>query len=93
VRRLNHAVRVSSKTGYILEADALDIESGANAALRTAVLTVPDASAATFVLSRTDNLLANGTLHGDMRLIPLAYPTNMAIVVGFNNPASRLIAA
>lgn len=92
VMRLEKAVRVNRATGYILEQDAVEIENGATAAMRDAVLTVPDASAVSFVLSRTDNLLSTSTLHGDARLVPLAYPDQIGITLGFDNPAARVVA-
>lgn len=85
IRRLNRAVRVDASTGYILEADALEIEAGARAALRTALLTKPKASNVEFVLSRTDDLLTEDppTLRGDARVQPLAYPEKIELEVGF----------
>lgn len=93
VQRLQEEIRVDRRTGYILERDALDIEAGANAALKTAILTVPDASSAECVVSRTDNLISTGTLHADVRIVPLAYPISIVIDLGFDNPASRLTTA
>jgi hypothetical protein len=93
VRRLNKPVRVNRDTGFILEAEALEIESGATAALRTALTTKPKASEAVFVLSRYDNLLASKTLTGDARVTPLAYPELVEINLGFFNPALQVLAA
>jgi len=92
-RRLNKPVRVDRDTGFILEAEALEIESGATAALRTALTTRPKASEAVFVLSRFDNLLATKTLTGDARVTPLAYPELVEIALGFFNPALQVLAA
>jgi len=92
-RRLNKPVRVDKDTGFILEAEALEIESGATAALRTALTTKPKASDAVFVLSRYDNLLATKTLTGDSRVTPLAYPEIVEIALGFFNPALQVLAA
>jgi hypothetical protein len=92
-RRLNKPVRVDRDTGFILEAEALEIESGATAALRTALTTKPKASDAVFVLSRYDNLLASKTLTGDARVTPLAYPELVEIALGFFNPALQVLAA
>lgn len=93
IRRLNKPVRVDATTGFILEAEALEIERGATAALRTALTTKPKASAAVFVLSRTDNLLSSKTLTGDARVTPLAYPEIADISLSYFNPALQVVAA
>ena len=90
MRRLSKQILVNKKTGFILESEARDIEAGVNTALRTALLTRPDASDAKFVLSRTDNVLSTFTLHGDTRIVPLAYPKSVIVTMGFNNPAIRV---
>jgi hypothetical protein len=87
VERLNSSVRVNATTGYILEEDALEIERGAEAALRAVLLAKPKASAVAFSLSRTDNLLSTKTLTGSARVIPLAYAEQINLDVGFYNPA------
>lgn len=92
-RRLNKPVRVDASTGFILEQDALEIEAGARAAMRTALLTKPKASAIQFALSRTDNILSSFTLTGTARVIPLAYPEFIDLTVGFFNPAITVLAA
>lgn len=93
IRRLNQPVLVDKATGYILEEDALEIEAGANAALRTVLLEKPKASSAIFVLSRTDNLLSTQTMTGEARVVPLAYPETINLSVGFTNPALQTVAA
>jgi hypothetical protein len=91
VRRLNKPVRVSKTTGFILEADALEIEAGARAVMRAALLAKPKASEIEFVLSRTDNLLSTKTLNGQARVIPLAYPEFINLDLGFKNPALQVV--
>lgn len=66
LRRLNKPVRVDASTGFILEADALEIEAGARAAMRSALLARPKASGIQFALSRTDNLLSTKTMTGTL---------------------------
>lgn len=90
MRRLNKPVRVSATTGFILEADALEIEAGALAVARGVLLAKPKASGVLFSLSRTDNLLSTKTLTGQGRVIPLAYPEFINLDVGFYNPALQL---
>lgn len=92
-RRLNKPVRVHRDTGFILEQEALEIESGARAALRAALLAKPKASAAEVTLSRTDNLLSTKKLTGTARVTPLAYPEFIELDLGFVNPALQTQAA
>jgi hypothetical protein len=93
LRRLNKPIRVNATTGFIREQDALEIEAGARAALRTALLAKPKASAVSFVLSRTDNLLSTSTMTGEARVTPLAYPEFITLQVGFLNPALQTVTA
>jgi hypothetical protein len=93
IRRLNKPVLVSKLTGYILEAEASEIEKGALAVMRATLLATPKASAIQFELSRTDNLLSTRTLTGQARVVPLAYPEFVHLDVGFFNPALQLVAA
>jgi hypothetical protein len=89
-RRLNRAVLVDATTGFIYEEEALEIESGAMAVLRSALLAKPKASGVRFALSRTDNLLSTKTMTGDARVIPLSYPEFINLTVGFYNPALQV---
>ncbi len=92
IRRLNRPIRVDTTTGYILEADAVEIEAGATQAMRSALLAKPKASGVQFVLSRIDNILSTKTLTGTARVLPLAYPEFVELSVGFNNPALQIAA-
>jgi len=85
--RVNEEILVNATTGYILEEEALEIEAGANAALRGALLAKPKASGARFVLSRTDNLLSTKLMNGTCRIVPMAYPEFIDVEIGFENPA------
>jgi hypothetical protein len=87
IRRLNRPIRINPATGFILEADALEIEGAAKQAMRDALMAKPKASGVDFILSRTDNLLATKTLTGTARVIPLAYPEFINVQLGFFNPA------
>ena len=91
VRRLNRPVLVDKNTGFILESEAQEIESGANAVLEAALLAKPKASGTSFTLSRTDNLLSTKTMTGQARVIPLAYPEFINLDLGFLNPALRVV--
>jgi hypothetical protein len=85
--RINEEILVDSETGFILEEEALEIEAGVNSALDGALLAKPKASAATFVLSRTDNLLSTKTMNCTIRVVPMAYPEFISAEIGFENPA------
>lgn len=91
IRRLNEPILVDRNTGYILESEALEIETGARAAMRSTLLAKPKASAVEFTLSRTDNILSTKTLTGSGRVIPLAYPEFIDLEVGFTNPALSIV--
>jgi hypothetical protein len=93
IRRLNKPILVDKATGFILEEEALEIEAGAIAAMRSVLLAKPKASEVEFTLSRTDNVLSTKTLTGDARVIPLGYPEFIDLAVGFKNPALQVQAA
>jgi hypothetical protein len=90
--RLSRPVLVDASSGFILEEEALEIESGALAVLRATIMAKPKASGVLFVLSRIDNLLSSKTMTGDARIIPLAYPEFINIGVSFFNPALQIVA-
>ena len=92
LRRLSKIVYVSTKTGFILEEEALEIEAGVLAALKSQLMQKPKASGVQFTLSRTDNILSTKTLHGDGRLTPLAYSEFISLTLGFLNPALQVVA-
>lgn len=85
--RVNEEILVDATTGYILEEEALEIEAGAAARLKGALLAKPKASAARFVLSRTDNLLSTKTINCTCRVTPLSYPEFIEVEIGYENPA------
>jgi hypothetical protein len=86
-RRLNKPIRVNAATGFILEAEALEIEAGARAVMRGTLLAKPKASGIQFTLSRTDNIISTRTLRGQARVLPLAYPEFIDLDVGYTNAA------
>lgn len=96
LRRLNKPVLVNATSGYILEEEALEIEAGADQAVRSVLMAKPKASGGGFngrffQLSRTDDLLATQTMTGQLRVVPLAYPRFVNLSVGFYNPAMALV--
>ena len=86
-RRLSVEVLVDATTGFILEEEALEMESGARGALKAVLAPKKKASGWTVAISRTDNLLSTKTLTGSARVVPLAYPEAIEIDLGFLNPA------
>jgi hypothetical protein len=88
--RVNREIRVDRTTGRILESEALEIDTAANAQLAAALLTKPKASDAVFRLSRTDNILSTNTLTGELRITPLGYPETITVTIGFSNPALQV---
>ena len=90
IRRLNKPIRVDAQTGFILEEEAREIESGGRAALRSVLLAKPKASGIEFTISRTDNILSTKTINGTARIVPLAYPEFIEIEIGFENPALQV---
>lgn len=90
IRRLNRPVRVSKKTGFILEQDAVEIETGGVAVIRTLLGADPKASGWQFVISRSDNLLSTKTMTSTCRVIPLGYPEFIDFEIGLLNPAMQL---
>lgn len=92
-RRLNSPIRVDSKTGFILPEEADEIEAGAEAELAAALLAKPMASGVSVILNRNENILTSKKLTGEARVVPLAYPEQVDLKVGFSNPALQLQAA
>ncbi len=90
VRRLSKPILVDKTTGFILESEAAEIESGGNAVLRAVLLTKPKASDAYCVIDRNVNILSTKTLSGQARVVPLAYPETVELEVGFSNPALQV---
>ena len=93
IGRLNRQVLVSRKTGFLLGSEATEIQLGAEAAMRAALMAEPMASDISFKLSRTDNLLSTKTLTGEARLVPLATIEQIGVTVGYINPSLQLQAA
>lgn len=90
-QRLHKPLRVSAKTGFILPTEAVEMERGAMARLRTVLLAKPKASAVSVVVSRTDNVLSTKRITVTSRLVPLAYPEGFDITQSFENPAVEAV--
>jgi len=92
-RLLSTDVRLNRKTGFILERDALGIESGCNTKLNAGVVNTGDASAAQCVVSRVDNISVTKTLTVTTSVIPLGYVKVVSDTFSFVNPVFASIAA
>lgn len=83
-RRLSKILLVNKKTGFVRETELQSIEASVNQKLEKFLLAKPKASAARLVLSRTDAILEPPyPLTGSLRMIPLAYPKEIEIEVGW----------
>lgn len=89
--RLSKPTLVSAATGFILEEEALEIESGGRARLAALLAPSPKASAWQMVLNRNDNLLSTKTLTVTTRIVPLAYVEFIEETIAFENPALRAV--
>lgn len=91
-RRLSKPIAVDTNTGFILESEAVAIETAANAAIRSVLMTVPMVSGGAFgkfnfvKVNRSDNLLSGNSLRIQEGVVPLFYPKKFIINTGFNNP-------
>lgn len=86
-------VRLNRKTGFILERDALGIESGCNSVLNAGLVATGQASAASCVVSRVDNISVTKTLTVTISIIPLGYIGTVDATLTFFNPVFASIAA
>jgi hypothetical protein len=97
LRRLSLPIQVDADTGFILEDVAQEIEAGADAQVRAALMAEPKASGGGysqgrfFQLNRDDNLLSTKKITGQARVVPLAYPEYIDLNVGFYNPSMVLV--
>lgn len=93
VEELSADVRVDSATGFILEKDALAIESAGRTALYEALekrgMVSPGGTAKPYglILSRSDNILSTKTITCATQIVPLGYVKAITNTIGFTNPA------
>lgn len=83
--RLSKGIQANPKTGFILEAEAREIEKGALKAARAELMADPMVSGLSFTLSRTDPLVGESSpvVHGSGRIVGLIYPEEFDITTGF----------
>lgn len=77
---------VDAATGFILEAEARNIEAKLKTRLRAALVQNGHAVAVNVTVNRTDNLLSDNTLRVTISVTPNAYAKAIAAVVGLRNP-------
>jgi len=92
-RLLSTDVRLNRKTGFILERDALGIESGCNTKLNAGLVNNGQASAAQCVVSRVDDISVTKTLTVTISIVPLGYIKAVSITLTFVNPVFASLAA
>lgn len=92
VNELSSAVRVNGTTGFILDADANDLEARCQAEIDAqlvnpgAISPMPQGTS-NVQITRNNNILSTSTLIVTGLVIPLAYLKTIAITVAFTNPA------
>lgn len=87
LKYLKGNVRVDTKTGFILEQDALAIEKDVNRQLNAGLVAPGQASGASCHLDRSTNILSTSNEPVEVRVTPLGYFEEISVKIGFNNPA------
>lgn len=80
---LSTDVRLNRRTGFILERDALAIESGNNSKLQAGLVDNGAASGVETILSRTDDINTTKTLTVSVGIQPLGYVKIVAATMSF----------
>lgn len=88
---LGGAVRLNT-SGFILERDALELESRLRSAFRDGIVAKGHASAVSAVVSRVDNIISTKTISVTIRVTPLGYVKAFEVDLGFTNPALSIAA-
>lgn len=82
-RLLSTDVRLNRRTGFILERDALAIESGNDSKLQAGLVDTGDASGVETILSRTDDINTTKTLTVNVGIQPLGYVKVVSATMSF----------
>ena len=85
--QLSSSVRVSKKTGFILPQDQARLTNGCQAQLNNTLVSPGAVSAATCVVSGTDNILSTATITVTISVVPLGYIKAVNVTITFINPA------
>lgn len=88
---LSDSVRVDAKTGFILTADANDIQTRGTATLRDALRAPGAVSDVYCTVSRTDNILSTSTITTTVSVVPLGYIKAVNTTITFVNPALQAV--
>jgi hypothetical protein len=88
---LSDSVRVSSSTGFILDADASNLEHQCQAAIDAGLVSPGDVSAASVAITRNNNILSTKELIVTGLVVPLAYLKSIPITVAFQNPTIQQV--
>ena len=89
-------LKVDATTGRLLKADGDAVDGNLTGKLRAALRVGADgarASAVSFRVNRTDNVLSTNTLRGRVAVVPLLYPRRIEATFSFSNPALALLEA
>jgi hypothetical protein len=90
--RLSKETLVDGTTGFILESEAKEMEDVCTSRLAQVLLKKPKASKVSVSIARNENLLPrNSTMSGEIRVVSLAYPENILLRIGFENPVSNVV--
>ena len=92
-RKLSTDVRLNRRTGFILERDALALESGNDTKLAVAIVNNGQATSAETVVARDDNISVTKTLTVTVLIVPLAYIKAISVNMSFFNPTFASLAA
>lgn len=90
---LNSGLLVDPVTGFILEADARNIETYTEELCRDAITRPGDGSALTITVNRATNIISTANLPVTGRVVPLGYAKFITLDLGLSNPALQLKAA
>jgi len=88
--RLSQDLEANAKTGFLLESELSEIESGGAGAVKAQLRSAPSVSSLRVNLSRDDNVLSNAPVTGEFAIVPLGYPEGFEITATFENPALSL---
>ena len=85
VQQLGGSVRVNSTTGFILAADANDLDGRCTSALETSL--GAGVSSVYCLVNRTTNILSTQTLYATIGIVPLGYINVINVTMTLVNPA------
>lgn len=91
VNELSDSVRVNATTGYILDADASNLEHQCMADVTAELIAPGDVSSASVTITRNNNILATHELIVTGLIVPLAYIGSIPITVAFQNPVTQTV--